>query len=59
MQISIRKKVALSIGAYFMVAMVLWLLNYYNSHIINEKLSIVVYIRILCVFRYERKSIST
>ena len=39
--ISIRRKVALSIIAYILVAAVLWMLNYYNSHLINQKFSLI------------------
>ncbi len=41
MQISIRKKVVLTIVAYILVAGVLWLLNFHNSQTLNEKLRII------------------
>lgn len=41
MQISIRKKVVLTIGAYIIVAGVLWLLNFHNGLTLNEKLRII------------------
>ncbi len=41
MQISIRKKVVLTIVAYLLVAGVLWLLNFHNSVTLNEKLRII------------------
>ena len=41
MQISIRKKVALTIVAYILVAGVLWVLNFDNSLALNEKLRII------------------
>lgn len=41
MKISIRKKVLLAIGTYVVVAGVLWFLNFYNSHLINEKIRII------------------
>ncbi|MBT8339160.1 MAG: HAMP domain-containing protein [Desulfatitalea sp.] len=41
MQISIRKKVAMTLGAYILVASVLWLLIFLNSLTLNEKLRII------------------
>lgn len=41
MKLSIRKKVLLAIETYMLVAGVLWYLNYYNSHLLNEKLRII------------------
>ncbi len=41
MRISIRKKIILIFTAYMLAGGIIWLLNYYNSNLINHKLRII------------------